>query len=90
MWLARYARNADRVRGAGTFSSVYKAIDIKHEQYDNRNWARTADLAGYKPADATSVPRAGRSKVFVAIKRIYVTSSPERIANEIEIMEDLR
>jgi cell division control protein 7 len=29
-------------------------------------------------------------KVYVALKRIYVTSSPERIMNELEIMEALR
>jgi hypothetical protein len=29
-------------------------------------------------------------KVYVALKRIYMTSSPERIANELEIMEELR
>jgi len=29
-------------------------------------------------------------KVYVAIKRIYVTSSPSRIENEISILEDLR
>jgi hypothetical protein len=29
-------------------------------------------------------------KVYVALKRIYVTSSPERILNELQIMSDLR
>lgn len=28
--------------------------------------------------------------VWVALKRIYVTSSPDRIQNELDIMEDLR
>jgi len=27
---------------------------------------------------------------YVALKRIYVTSSPDRIVNELEIMEELR
>jgi hypothetical protein len=29
-------------------------------------------------------------KVYVALKRIYVTSSPERILNELQIMAELR
>ena len=29
-------------------------------------------------------------QVWVALKRIYVTSSPDRIYNELDIMEDLR
>lgn len=32
----------------------------------------------------------GNGQVWVALKRIYVTSSPDRIFNELEIMEDLR
>ncbi|KAG9317328.1 kinase-like domain-containing protein, partial [Chiua virens] len=55
--LSRDYKVVDRL-GTGTFSSVYKAIDL--------------------------------CKVFVAIKRIYVTSNPERIRNEISIMEDCR
>lgn len=31
-----------------------------------------------------------RSKVYVALKRIYVTSSPNRIFNELDILADLR
>lgn len=30
------------------------------------------------------------SPVYVALKRIYVTSSPQRIQNELEILADLR
>ncbi|KAL1739650.1 kinase-like domain-containing protein, partial [Schizophyllum fasciatum] len=73
--------------GTGTFSSVYKALDRHyHDKWDNRAWH------GHHPpassAHYQSAPRAGR--VYVAIKRIYVTSGPERIRNEIAIMEECR
>lgn len=59
----------------GTFSSVYKAIDVNHSKYDNSQWQ-------------PKLPPNG--KVYVALKRIYVTSSPVRIHNELEILADLR
>ncbi|GAA5852627.1 hypothetical protein JCM3766R1_000063 [Sporobolomyces carnicolor] len=61
--------------GEGTFSSVYKAIDVNHSKYDNSQWQ-------------PKLPPNG--KVYVALKRIYVTSSPVRIHNELEILADLR
>lgn len=75
--------------GTGTFSSVYKAIDLAyHSKWDNTTWH------GYHPPITPSHYQSVRyhpgSKVFVAIKRIYVTSNPERIRNEISIMEDCR
>ncbi|KAG1768655.1 kinase-like protein [Suillus occidentalis] len=75
--------------GTGTFSSVYKAIDLAyHCKWDNTAWH------GYHPpvssAHYQSAPYPHGTKVFVAIKRIYVTSNPERIRNEISIMEDCR
>ena len=75
--------------GTGTFSSVYKAIDMGyHTKWDNTVWHGihpTSSSAHYQ----TTRRRPG-SKVFVAIKRIYVTSGPERIRNELSIMEDCR
>jgi cell division control protein 7 len=75
--------------GTGTFSSVYKALDLGyHDKWDNTPWQ------GRHPPSSSayyqSAPRSPGTKVFVAIKRIYVTSSPERIRNEISIMEDCR
>lgn len=75
--------------GTGTFSSVYKAIDMGyHSKWDNTPWH------GHHPVSSSAhyqtAPRPAGSKVYVAIKRIYVTSSPERIRNEIAIMEDCR
>ena len=63
----------------GTFSSVYKAIDLQHEYYENDLWASRS------PRSASR-----QGNVYVALKRIYVTSSPSRILNELEIMEELR
>ena len=75
--------------GTGTFSSVYKAVDLGyHTKWDNSPWH------GHHPPTSSayyqSAPNPPGSKVFVAIKRIYVTSNPERIRNEISIMEDCR
>lgn len=75
--------------GTGTFSSVYKAIDLGHHgKWDNSPWQ------GFHPPSSSayyqSMPRPRESKVYVAVKRIYVTSGPERIRNEISIMEDCR
>lgn len=58
----------------GTFSSVYKALDLFHDEFDNSQWR----------------PTLRKGKVYVAIKRIYVTSSPSRIQNELELLHDLR
>ena len=74
--------------GTGTFSSVYKAIDLRYEEWDNTPWH--GHHLSSSSAHYQSVPRPEGSKVFVAIKRIYVTSSPERIRNELVIMEECR
>ncbi|GAA6030176.1 hypothetical protein JCM8097_009299 [Rhodosporidiobolus ruineniae] len=71
--LAQKYRLVDRL-GEGTFSSVYKAIDIHNHHFDNSSWQ----------------PSGKKGKVYVAVKRIYVTSSPDRIRNELEILHDLR
>lgn len=75
--------------GTGTFSSVYKAIDLHyHTKWDNTAWQGSHPTASSARHQAT--PRPPDAKVFVAVKRIYVTSGPERIRNEITIMEDCR
>ncbi|KAF9060312.1 kinase-like domain-containing protein, partial [Rhodocollybia butyracea] len=74
--------------GTGTFSSVYKALDLHYQEWYNIPWHghhQTPSSAYYQ-----SVPRPKGSKVFVAVKRIYVTSSPERIRNEIAILDECR
>lgn len=97
---------------AGTFSSVYKAIDIDAFTYENEFWRNTLHVAHSRnlktyipkidgetdePA-ATDLNKEDKAwteegeprKNYVALKRIYVTSSPDRIVNELEIMEELR
>ncbi|EJD01680.1 kinase-like protein, partial [Fomitiporia mediterranea MF3/22] len=75
--------------GTGTFSSVYKALDISYEA----KWHNSCWQGRHPPSSSAryqSTPPTSGSKVFVAIKRIYVTSNPERIRNEIMILEDCR
>lgn len=85
--LSRHYKLLDRL-GTGTFSSVYKAVDLSYHKWFNDAWH------GHHPpassAHYQSIPHPRTSKVYVAIKRIYVTSSPERIRNEIAIMNDCR
>ncbi|BFZ56734.1 Cell division control protein 7 [Savitreella phatthalungensis] len=61
--------------GEGTFSTVYRARDQQQQRYENE-WLRRRGLDTSKQWD-------------VAIKRIYVTSSPARIYNEIDILKSL-
>jgi cell division control protein 7 len=63
--------------GEGTFSTVYKAEDLEFDKYRN-DWARHENKGWKKEAR------------YVAIKKIYVTSSPTRIFNELEILFELR
>ena len=75
--------------GTGTFSSVYKAIDLwYHTKWYNTPWhtLHPPNSSAYYQSE----PRPKGSKAFVAIKRIYVTSGPDRIRNEISIMDDCR
>ncbi|KAF5339667.1 hypothetical protein D9757_014858, partial [Collybiopsis confluens] len=68
--------------GTGTFSSVYKARDLNyHEKWYNAPWHGHHHISS--SAYYQSAFRPSGSKVYVAVKRIYVTSSPERIRNEI-------
>ncbi|KAJ2723178.1 Cell division control protein 7 [Coemansia sp. Benny D115] len=95
--------------GEGTFSTVYKAIDLQHDQYDNSSWTMifNSDPDITEPCESTfgkgtstfdqiinsrrqGVQSQNKRARIVAIKKIYVTSSPTRIANEISILNDLR
>ncbi|KAJ7169725.1 kinase-like protein [Mycena filopes] len=86
--LADDYRLLDRL-GTGTFSSVYKARDVGyHDKWDNSPWH--GSHPPHSSAHYQSLPHPPNAKVFVAIKRIYVTSNPERIRNEISILADCR
>ncbi|KAJ1982886.1 Cell division control protein 7 [Dimargaris xerosporica] len=78
--------------GEGTFSCVYKAIDLHYDQYDNSYWDTVPETA-QRPVKLVRRERAlGAGEAehkYVALKKIYVTSSPARIANEIQILKDL-
>jgi cell division control protein 7 len=126
-FLAENYKVIDRL-GTGTFSSVYKAIDIRYDEWDNKPWKgnHPPESSAYyqsagpgyrgrggrgpgigkdkgkgkdkarenKDSDAMAVDFAeasggapGESKVYVAIKLIYTTSGPDRIRNELTIMQ---
>ena len=123
--------------GIGTFSSVYKALDLRHHQFDNLKWCQhqeciTCDIYRVHKTSTVDPPfptpdptssetsevskgkkrkrfteeeeasaenlqvtlhaskRLSKKAAYVAIKRIYVTSSPIRIQNELEILALLR
>ncbi|KAJ5639835.1 uncharacterized protein N7484_007697 [Penicillium longicatenatum] len=83
--------------GEGTFSTVYKAEDLLYDHYHN-DW----DIFGQaQEQEAFAGPPSKRRRVegeharhkkarYVALKKIYVTSSPIRIQNELELLHDLR
>ncbi|MCJ1373754.1 hypothetical protein MMC20_004983 [Loxospora ochrophaea] len=81
--------------GEGTFSTVYKAEDLLYEHYHN-DWdieARDSSPWSSPPvkrgANSQDINRR-RGPRYVAIKKIYVTSSPSRIQNELELLYDLK
>ncbi|KAJ2851210.1 Cell division control protein 7 [Coemansia erecta] len=91
--------------GEGTFSTVYKAIDLQHDRYDNSSWTMIfssnqndalsdqvseGECASQIRSRRKAIQSQQRRARIVAIKKIYVTSSPVRIANEISILDDLR
>ncbi|KAJ5772060.1 hypothetical protein N7520_002589 [Penicillium odoratum] len=83
--------------GEGTFSTVYKAEDLLYDHYHN-DW----DIFGEaQEQESWASPPSKRRRVegentrhkkvrYVALKKIYVTSSPIRIQNELELLHDLR
>lgn len=90
-------RMIDRI-GEGTFSTVYKAEDLHYDYYQN-DWDRESSAKWLSPpvkkrrkhyseSPPSSQPR--KRSHFVAIKKIYVTSSPMRIQNELELLHVLR
>ncbi|PHH78374.1 hypothetical protein CDD80_6997 [Ophiocordyceps camponoti-rufipedis] len=85
--------------GEGTFSTVFKAEDMHYGRYDN-SWDLQDGPSKWTPpplkkrrsssgAPLRASPRRPRPR-YVAVKKIYVTSSPARILNELELLHDLR
>ncbi|KAL8711050.1 MAG: hypothetical protein Q9220_004431 [cf. Caloplaca sp. 1 TL-2023] len=92
-------RMIDRI-GEGTFSTVYKAEDLHYDFYQN-NWDfEASDGSKWSSPPAKRLrhgysqdvqgQRRSRQPRYVAIKKIYVTSSPMRIQNELELLHDLQ
>ncbi|XP_044717691.1 kinase [Hirsutella rhossiliensis] len=79
--------------GEGTFSTVFKAEDLHYSRYDN-SWDMQDGSSKWTPPPLGKHHHAHRSPRrrprYVAIKKIYVTSSPARILNELELLHDLR
>ena len=76
----------------GTFSSVYKAVDLNYHIYDNSwdaNWLQTQKYAS-PPIQKRRENETKRPLKYVALKRIYVTSSPSRILNELHLLHHLK
>ncbi|KAF3403830.1 Cell cycle serine/threonine-protein kinase hsk1 [Penicillium rolfsii] len=85
--------------GEGTFSTVYKAEDLLYNHYHN-DWDIFGEAQAQEQEEWDNPPSkrrkvdgsvGGRKKArYVALKKIYVTSSPIRIQNELELLHDLR
>ena len=81
----------------GTFSSVYKAEDLQleYDDYDN-SWDIDYKYEARWAAPQSKKRRTGHGNhdiepvrpKYVAIKKIYVTSSPTRIQNELELLHN--
>jgi cell division control protein 7 len=83
---------------SGTFSTVYKAEQYPaHDLDDTENVPTDSENYTAHPpkrrklaasSQITLVPK--QKKKYVALKKIYVTSSPYRILNELELLHELR
>ncbi|KAG0166321.1 hypothetical protein DFQ30_007337 [Apophysomyces sp. BC1015] len=93
--LSTYYKIVDII-GEGTFSKVYKAIDIRHDYYNNEAWThqllpvKQSEKERKKESEETSSTVQQIHNKYVALKRVYLTSSPKRISDEIAMLQDLR
>ncbi|KAG4305204.1 hypothetical protein PORY_001374 [Pneumocystis oryctolagi] len=70
--------------GYGTFSCVFKAIDLRYHEYDNSSWENGLNTLRY--CTRLSVQQTH----YVAIKQVYVTQSTHRVMKELKILEKLK
>lgn len=85
---------------SGTFSTVYKAEDLHYNFYQNDWDIENSDGSKWSSprvkrrrqdySQDTLGRHRSRQPRYVAIKKIYVTSSPTRIQNELELLHDLQ
>lgn len=73
--------------GQGTFSSVYKAEDLSGISYKYIKPSDNNIVISESHSDNKSKPR--KRYPLVALKKIYVTSSPQRIYSELKFLHDL-
>ncbi|KAF2753740.1 kinase-like protein [Pseudovirgaria hyperparasitica] len=77
--------------GEGTFSTVYKAEDLLYDHFENDWDIEEKENNRYLTPNRRKEKRQPRRRAhYVAIKKIYATSSPIRILNELELLHDLR
>ncbi|CEJ05042.1 hypothetical protein RMCBS344292_18990 [Rhizopus microsporus] len=89
-YLREYYELEEKI-GRGTFSTVYKALDIRREMYKNDDWLPTMLIKPYTGQDKAEHMNSIKTlNEFVALKRIYSTSSPQRIVNEIRTLQELK
>ena len=70
----------------GTFSTVYEAIDLRSHLYSNESWQQQL-LAGHRVTNPNANYEPSNR---VALKRVYSTSSPARLASEVQILHELQ
>lgn len=77
---------------------MYKAEDLQYDYYqndwdidgkDNCKWTTPPLRKDNQHSDERSKSQKTRKPRYVAIKKIYVTSSPQRILNELELLDAL-
>jgi cell division control protein 7 len=68
---------------------VYKAEDLEYNNFENRWDLEEKERRKWQSPGSRS-KRSSRRPHYVAIKKIYVTSSPIRIFNELELLHDLK
>ena len=97
--------------GEGTFSVVYKAIDVRHHQTDNSSWINYSlqdpddfviferslieklhpktHLQSILKTYFTHTLKPTQQPYFVALKRINMTSNPDRVKDELAFLKEL-
>jgi cell division control protein 7 len=78
------------MRAIGTFSTVYKAEDLHYHAYKNEWDIEERENSKWSTPSSRSNQSGRRPARYVAIKKIYVTSSPIRIFNELDLLHDLK
>jgi cell division control protein 7 len=69
---------------------VYKAEDLEYNKFENQWDIEERENSKWMSPASKQARRPPKKPRYVAIKKIYVTSSPIRIFNELELLYDLR